>query len=336
MNNKSSLYTGAVFILTIAVSGFAQWDPIFSDGKFHPIWNKKDLSNWKDHSTNWGTAYLGTDSAAIVLDSKSPPGGMTHLILNRKITGNMDARVVMRMPTRGGANAGFQFRSRCRSATGTLENSCGGTPWHVCGPQLDLGSTYSGDIYNGCSGFYVTSTTKSAPPKVINNLGVCRASTNFKSVQDWNEYRVRIFNDTAWTFINGVNCVKMFLESASEKQATTQGLISLQYETALKVEFKTVEMRNSDIDSSGPSVALNALPSPSGFAVRGGAASVSFKVPEAGRYSVRIADMNGKVVKTHSGTGPVDLESLPLGTSGLFLAEIRSTSGAFRTKFVAD
>jgi hypothetical protein len=334
MNKKTSFYTGAVFMLAAAVSGFAQLDPIFNDGKFHPIWNKKDLTNWKDHAPNWGTEFLGTDSASIVLDGKSASGGMTHLIFNKKVTNNMEARVVMRMPTKGGANAGFQFRSRCRSATGTLENSCGGSPWQVCGPQLDLGATYSGDIYNGCSGFYVTSTTASTPPTKVNNISTCRASSNFKSVDEWNTYLVRVMNDTAWTYINGVNCTKLYLKEASEK-STGPGLIALQYETPLKVEFKTVELRNLDADTNSVST-LSARSDASGFAVQGGKASVSFKIPVAGTYSVRIADMRGQVVKNQSGTGPVAHMNLPLGASGLYLAEIRSANGSFTTKFVAD
>jgi hypothetical protein len=259
---------------------------------------------------------------------------MTHLIYGRKVTGNMEARVVMRMPTTGGANAGFQWRSHCQSPTGTLENSCGGSPWILCGPQSDMGSSYSGDIYNGCKGFYVTSSTKSNPPKVVNNEAVCRATTNFKSVADWNVYGVRIYNDTAWTFLNGVNCTKLFLEDATEKSATTQGLISLQYESQLKVEFRDVQIRNSDIDSG--TSALSSRPGVSGFAVQGGKASASFTVPVAGKYSVRITDVRGKAVRTQSGRGPVAHANLPLGASGLFLAEIRSASGSFTTKFVAD
>jgi hypothetical protein len=336
MNNKTPFYTGAVFLLASAVSGFAQWDPEFKDGKFHSIWNKRDLSNWKDHSTNWGTEFLGTDSAAIVLDGKSHPGSMTHLIYGRRITGNMEGRVVMRMPTTGGANAGFQWRSHCQNATGTLENSCGGSPWVLCGPQSDMGASYSGDIYNGCKGFYITSSTKNNPPKVVNNEAVCRASTNFKSVANWNEYRVRIYNDTAWTYLNGVNCTRLLLEDPTEKSATTQGLISLQYETQLKIEFKTVELRNADIDSATTSLGQSAPSIASGFSVRGGAGSVAFAVPVAGKYSIRIADLRGKVVKTQAGTGPVAQASLPLGASGLFLAEIRSVKGSFTTKFLAD
>jgi len=334
MNKKTPYFIAAVFMLASAVSGFAQWDPEFKDGKFHPIWIKKDFSNWKDHSSNWGTEFLGTDSASIVLDGKSHPGGMTHLIYGRKITGNMEARVVMRMPTTGGANTGFQWRSHCQNPTGTLENSCGGSPWVLCGPQSDMGSSYSGDIYNGCRGFYITSSTKSNPPKVVNNEAVCRASTNFKSVANWNVYGLRIFNDTAWTSLNGVNCTKLLLEDATERSATTQGLISLQYETQLKIEFKDVQIRNSDIDSV--TTALSGQPGVSGFAVRGGKASASISVPVAGNYTVRIADLRGKVVKIQSGRGPVANAGLTLGTSGLFLAEIRSPSGSFTTKFVAD
>lgn len=332
MNMNSAIAIGFGFLLATAVSGFAQLDPIFDDGQFHPIWNKKDLSNWKEHAPNWGMEFLGTDSASIVLDGKSANGGMTHLIFNKKVTNNMEAKVVMRMPTKGGANAGFQFRSRCRSATGTIENSCGGSPYQVCGPQLDLGATYSGDIYNGCSGFYITSTTPNAPPAKVNNIATCRASSNFKSVDEWNTYLVRVIDDTAWTFINGVNCTRLILKEASEKQATTPGIIALQYETALKVEFKTVELKN--LDAKGTTV--SARSGASGFAVQGGLASVSFAIPVAGKYSVRIADMRGKVMRTFSGTGPVAHANLPLGASGLFLAEIRSPSGSFTTKFVAD
>ncbi|MEO6097813.1 MAG: family 16 glycoside hydrolase [Fibrobacteria bacterium] len=341
MNGKASLYSVAVFVLTAAISGFAQWDPIFWDGKFHPIWNKQDFSNWMEHSSNWGTQDLGTDSAAIVLDAKSHRGNMTHMIYNRKISGNMEARVVMRMPTTGGARAGFLFRSRCRSAIGTLENSCGGSPWEVCGPQMSFGSSYSGEIANSCKGFWdppegtVTGGTASAPPKLINNLAVCRESTDLFSVQHWNEYRVRVFNDTAWTFINGVMCAKLFLDDTTETQATTPGLISLKYESTLKIEFKDVELRNSDIDSTTVS-ARSRHPGASGFAIQGAPASVFYKVPVAGKYSLRIADMRGKLVKIHSGTGPVAHANLPLGTSGLFLAEIRSPGCSFTTKFVAD
>ncbi|MEO6097640.1 MAG: family 16 glycoside hydrolase [Fibrobacteria bacterium] len=320
-------------VLSFANAGFAQWDPEFMDGQFHPIWNKKDFSNWKAHSSNWGIGFPGTDSATIELDGKSRPsgGGMTHLIYGRKITGNMEARVVMRMPTTGGANTGFQWRSRCRKADGTLDNACGGSPWEVCGPQSDMGASYSGDIFNGCKGFYITSGTANAPPKKVNNLGTCRASTNLKSVADWNEYGVRIFNDTAWTSINGVNCTKLYLEDPTEKSATTPGLISLQYESVMKIEFKTVELK-----CLGCVTGLSTRPVASAFAVRGGVGSVSFAVPVAGKYSVRIADMRGKVMKTHSGTGPVAQTNLPLGTAGLFLAEIRSANGSFTSKFVAD
>ncbi|MEO6096487.1 MAG: family 16 glycoside hydrolase [Fibrobacteria bacterium] len=326
-----ALFAGA---LAFANVSFAQWDPEFMDGKFHPIWNKKDFTNWKAHSSNWGIGFPGTDSATIELDGKARPsgGGMTHLIYGKKITGNMEARVVARMPTTSGANTGFQWRSRCRKADGTLDNACGGSPWEVCGPQSDMGASYSGDIYNGCTGFYITSSTQNAPPKKINNLAACRASTNLKTVAVWNEYGVRIHNDTAWTSINGINCTRLLLEQASEKSATTQGLISLQYESAMKVEFKTVELRNLDVVPNG----LSTRPVASAFAVRGGVGSVSFAVPEAGKYSVRIADMRGKVVKTHSGTGPVAQANLPLGASGMYLAEIRSPSGAFTTKFIAD
>jgi hypothetical protein len=335
MHVRNSFSTGFVFVLAAAVSGFAQLDPLFNDGKFHPIWNKKDLSNWKEHSSNWGIQFPNTDSAAIVTDGKQPPSSMTHLIYEKKVVNNIEAKVVMRMPTTGGANAGFQFRSHCEKATGTLENSCGGTPWRVCGPQMDLGSSYSGDIYNGCKGFYITSSTASNPPNIVNNISACRASSNFKSVAEWNTYLVRIKNDTAWTFINGVNCTKLYLKETSEKQATSQGLITLQYETQLKVEFKTVELRLADIDSNSTPTQVS-RPDASAFAIQGGKASVSFAVPMAGKYSVRIADTRGKVVKTHSGKGPVAQANLPLGASGLFLAEIRSPSGSFTTKFVAD
>jgi hypothetical protein len=171
----------------------------------------------------------------------------------------------------------------------------------------------------------------------VNNLGTCRASSNFKSVDQWNTYMVRVINDTAWTSINGVNCTRFILKEASERQATSPGIIALQYESPLKVEFRTVELRNPDIDSTKVTNGISRdLPSGRGFAIQGGPASVSFSVPAVGAYSVRIADMRGKVVETRSGTGPVAHATLPLGRSGLFLAEIRSAGGSVTTKFVAE
>jgi hypothetical protein len=112
------------------------------------------------------------------------------------------------------------------------------------------------------------------------------------------------------------------------------GLFALHYETVMKLEFKDLELRNLDADTS--TVGLSTQPAASGFAVRGAAASVLYRVRIAGTYSVRIADMRGKVVKTHSGMGPVAQARLSLGASGLFLAEIRSPGGIFTAKFLAD
>ena len=341
MHNHTStkkLFAGLAFLALAGTGAFAQLDPVFDDGQFHPIWNKKDLTNWKEHSTNWRTEYVGTDSAAIYLDGLSHPGSMTHLIYGKKVTNNMELRAVMRMPATGGANAGFQFRSRCESPTGILDNSCGGTPWIACGPQMDMGATYSGDIYNGCSGAYVNNNTVSQPPNIVNNTPSCRATSNFKGVDQWNTYLIRVKNDTAWTFLNGVSCSKYYLTAATDRQATSQGLISLQYETQLKVEFRSVELKNLDAKPTAvsPATGDGAQTLRAAYGLAGGKTSVSFSIPDQGRYTVKVADIGGKVVKTIQGAGPVDRQSLSLEASGLFMVEIKSGRGTLTQRIIAD
>jgi hypothetical protein len=343
MHNRTSVRTllaALAFAALAAPAAFAQLDPVFDDGQFHPIWNKKDLSNWKEHSSNWRTEYVGTDTASIYTDGLAHPGSMTHMIYGKKVTNNMELRAVMRMPATGGANAGFQFRSRCESPTGTLDNSCGGSPWIACGPQMDMGATYSGDIYNGCSGAYVNNNTVSKAPTIVNNTPSCRASSNFKGVDQWNTYLIRILNDTAWTFLNGVNCSKYYLTAATDRQATSQGLISLQYETQLKVEFRSVELKNLDAkpvaigNAADPGRIAWALRA--GDGLRGGKHALSYSIPDAGAYSIKVADLRGQVIRSEQGAGPVDRRDLDLGASGLFLVEIRSARGALAKRILAD
>ncbi|GEM_PF-5178872 len=341
MSNKTShvkIASIASVIGLAAAATFAQLDPVFNDGQFHPLWNKKDLTNWKEHAPNWKTEYVGTDTAAIFTDGLSHPGSMTHLIYGKKVTNNMELRAVMRMPATGGANAGFQFRSRCESPTGTLDNSCGGSPWIACGPQMDMGATYSGDIYNGCSGAYVNNNTVSQPPAIVNNTPSCRATSNFKGVDQWNTYLIRIQNDTAWTFLNGVSCSKYYLTAATDRQATTQGLISLQYETQLKVEFRSVELKNLDAKPTSVSPASGdaAQTLRAAYGLAGGKAAVSFSIPDRGRFSVKVADIGGKAVKTIQGVGPIDRQSLSLQASGLFMVEIKSERGTLTQRIIAD
>ncbi len=335
------MYKKITALLTLAilalgtVPGFAQLGPTFKYKKYYPLWNHKDLSEFMEHSSNWKVKYPNTDTATIYTDGLSHPGSMTHLIYSKKVTNNMEFRASVRMPKTGGANAGMQFRSRCENPAGTLTNNCGGTPWSACGPQADMGDSYSGDIYNGCSGAYINQQTTSQPPRIVNTISTCRAASNFKGVDQWNLMMVRILNDTAMVFINGVSCSKLYLSDPKDQQATTQGLMSLQYENLMVVEWKNLELMNLDgVDSVTTSVAAK-TPTKADYELRGGKSSLSFVIPNPGDFSAQVSDVHGKIVKSVQGMGPSS-QSLDLRASGLFFVRIESALGKSLHRVLVD
>ncbi len=318
-------------------TSFAQLPTTFKyKDRFTQWWNHHDLTEFMEHSSNWKIKYPDTDSATIYTDGLSHPGGMTHLIYKFRVANNIEWRATVRMPKIGGANSGMQFRSRCESATGTLLNNCSGTPWVACGPQADLGDSYSGDIYNGCSGAYINQQTVTSFPNKVNTISTCRAASNFTDVTQWHEMKIRIFNDTAYTYINGKVCSHYLLTAASDKQATTQGLLSLQYESQMIVEFRKLELKNLDGIDSVPTNTMKRLDAANlAYQLKGEKSFISFAIPEAGPFFVQVRDLHGKVVKTLQGVGPSS-HSLSLGGSGLFFVKIESGLGTQLKKILVD
>jgi hypothetical protein len=286
------------------------------------------LSDWQTRSSNWSLAYGGTDSAAIVTDNQAHPGSMTHLIYKYSTSRNMEIRFSFKMSATGGANAGFQFRSRCQNASGNLANNCGGSPWILCGPQMDLGQSYAGDIYNGCSGAYVNSGTASNPPNVVNNNPTCKTGLN---ITVWNNYRFRIFNDTAWTYRNDVLCSKYKMTASTDVAASTAGMISLQYETISRAEWRGIEIKNLSQPVTLVQSGARGFNIPS---LEGGRMSLVYTVAESGNYSLEVADVRGSVVRSARGVGPVAGKILPLDRSGAFIVKIRTPNGVSSGKVV--
>ena len=329
MKNKL-IHVGLLVTLSLGtIPGFAQSTLDFKYKKFYPLWNKKDLTDFIDHSDNWKVKYPNTDSATIYTDGNGHPGSMTHLIWKKSFNNNMELKATVRMPTSGGANAGIQFRSRCENPSGTLANNCNGQPWAACGPQADMGDSYTGDIYNGCSGAYINQGTQSQPPTKVNTISTCRAASNFKGVDSWNDMLIRIINDTATVLLNNVPCSKLYLSDPNDQKATSKGLISLQYENLMVVEWKNIQLKNLEGTDSIPT-SINAPHTAltnKDYQLSGGKSAIGFSIPTSGQFSAKVTDVHGKQIKSIQGNGPIS-ESINVGTSGLYLVQFESTLGS--------
>ena len=216
------------------------------------------------------------------------------------------------------------MRGFCGS--GTITNLCGGQSqgYRVFGPQIDLGPTYTGNVYNSGN-----TTLATAPASCHLN------TTNFMDLS------YKIVNDsiTMSYFPNGfaspstrITCTTLKLTNAQHVAATSPGLIALQYETVKVSQFKNIKIRN--MDGVGGGTAINgALQSQSRYAVEGGRNSLLIRVPVPGKYSVEVMDLSGKTIRSVRGEGgPVAEQRLALAKSGMFIVRISSAKNTVLQK----
>ena len=324
MKTKTSLSLATFGLLLMATSGFSAIpDSIWkNDTLYHDLWNRTNLdtNTFWPHTGNWGVANAGTDSAMITTDGLAHSGdpGWTNLVWKFQADptqANIELRFTYRMTTSPSGNTGFNMRGFCGS--GTLANLCGGPSqgYRVFGPQMDLGPTYTGNVYNSGN-----TTLATAPAACHLN------TTNFMDLS------YKISNDTIYMsyFPNGfanpstkIACTTYKLTNANHVAATSPGLIALQYETVKASQFKNIKIRNLDGVGGGTS-AINGAGKSLSSRVKGGMRTVEFSIPTTGRYSVQISDLRGLVVRSVSGMGPVNNQVLALGRAGIYFVRVFS------------
>jgi hypothetical protein len=336
---KPNTGRGASWALLLgAAAGFSQIpDSIYSatDSVFRPMWNRTNLTaDFWPTSNNFGILFPGTDTAVIRLNGQSRPSGQNWVNMNfvyraTPEQGNLEVRFQWRMLGSPSGNSGFNFRSYCQN--GTIANQCNGTAsgWRVNGPQFDLGPTYTGDIWNSGNARYAGTGVASDPPAIVTNTTACRAGYNTTTIQQWGSFSFVLLNDTAFTYryIDGFGaaptlCAKYFLTAATDKAATSQGFFSLQYETLVPSEFRSIVMRNITPNPvSIRSAAPRALPA----LVRAGPErSLMLDVRNPGPYALRVTDVRGAVIRSVRGEGPAVGRIVAVGAPGLYVTRVSS------------
>ena len=347
VKTKSSIlhrsFIGYMIAGTLSVHAALPIDTVFNDTLWHWVFSDStdahkptrstDLGAWLPQFTggNFSVRYPNTDSVEITTDGTTPKGAANAFLTYPYKLVNFSAEVQLRMPATSGTNSGLQWRSWCFtntppafSGTDDLSTNCGSTH-RVCGPQMDMGQTYDGDMYNTCTGVMLNSgsgvgSNTYGTALVANSTG-CR--TTIKTTPAFNKLRIRVRNDTAATYLNDSLCNRIVLTAAGITAATTKGIFAWQYETAVRVEWKNVKVKNLDVPTSSAIREMGMSREPSHF-LHGGNAALSFSILESGAYSVKITELNGKTVKEIQGMGPVSNQNVSLGRAGIFIVKMTS------------
>ena len=333
MKNKTT-FLGITALLLTAVSGFASipstiWHTNDTTSYFD-MWNKSNLdtSFFWEHSANWGVQSPGTDSAMITTDGAAHPSNWTNLVWKWQADSSQKdfvIRFTWRMISPSG-NSGFNIRGFCRTGQ-TIATLCGGASqgYQVWGPQIDLGPTYTGDIWNSGIG-------GNLGPTAPNACAVATATFQDMEMVMRNDTLSTYYYPNGFSAANPTFCTRSALTDSRTTAATTPGLFALQYETTRISQFKNIKIRNLKATAT----AIHSVGKSHLSSVTGGRGAVEFSIPISGRYSVQISDIKGAVVKNLQGTGPVAHQKMALSQAGVYFVRISSSHETFTKKILAD
>jgi len=317
MKKSTSFKFAAFGLLLGAASSFATipatvWHT--NDTNYFDMWNKTNLDTtffWP-HASNWGVRYPGTDSAMITTDGLAQTAPSWNNLVwkwqSDPSQANFELRFSYHMVANPSGNSGFNTRGHC--GAGTIATQCGGAAqgYKVFGPQIDLGPTYTGDVWNSGAARYAT------------GISACKLTGTA-----WQDLATRISRDTVYElyYPSGFNgprtvCASYFYTAATDVAATSPGLIALQYETTLRIEFKNIQIRNLN----AVPVALNAGEIQVFSHIAGGIKSITYSVLEAGAYAIQVTDFAGKTVQSIRGNGPVSNQSVQMDKPGVYIVKM--------------
>lgn len=318
--------TLTVAVLLGAFSGFAQ-TPAIPTGPWKDLFNKKDLTGWNS---------VGNPPWNVVDGVLQMKGGSakTYLIWPEPIK-DMELEVTYKLST-ANANSGIQVRSQCADKSKTLP-TCGGT-YVVCGPQLDVAQAYSGRLFEECAAFL-----KQDGPDIDN----CRRSLK---VGDWTTTTARVEGSKISIWLNGTFCLDYTFTNTEHLNGS---IFALQSHPPFDlIEWKSIRIRKlnvpgctdvkatnfnpeatNDDGSCQLPTSLTSAPAWSAYAASAASGSVvTYSIPGAGRYSLRLLDVNGALVGQARGDGPVANAKMALPRPGIYFLEMNAAGAHSRRR----
>lgn len=288
-------------------------------GPWKDLFNGKNLDGW---------ASIGNPPWAITNGILQTKGGSTktYLIWNEPLK-DVELQVKYKLSTNN-ANSGIQVRSHCTDKTKSLP-SCGGTH-QVCGVQLDVAQSYSGRLFEECVGFLQFDGQ---------NIDNCRRSL---AIGQWMTTTARFDGAKVSLWLNDVHCLDYTLTNAEHLSGS---IFALQSHPPFDlIEWESVKIRKLNVKGCTNPKATNFNPEatnddgscliPSALAaadigkarmVTLHGSAVDYSIPEGGRYTARLLDVNGVVAGEAAGLAPVHDARLMMPRAGIYFLEIEAS-----------
>jgi hypothetical protein len=309
-----------ILSVTLAASASAQ----YSDTLWHDIWGgtgQKDADltkNWSGLPSIWTVRYANTDTAEIYGNGTPPTSAHTFLLYKTMLL-DFEVETAQRLPGTT-TNSGIQMRSVCASTGDAFP--CGAT-YTVYGPQADVGATHNGELYNEQVGPLVNvNTTPATGPNYVSSVTACRQTQ--KPYPQWNITRARVEGNKITGYLNGSKCYEYTI-GATQTSWLKAGIFGLQYHgTGGTVEFRSIRLKLLNIPTKAMYRAHVA-----GDRLRGGIGGrvINFAVGAPGKYSLTVADLNGRTAKRRAGIGPVREGRIAMEKPGMYWVRIQSAAG---------
>jgi hypothetical protein len=291
--------------------------PAIPTGPWKDLFNKKDLTGWSQQGNPPWSVVNG------VLQTK---GGSTktYLIWPEPIK-DLELEITYKLSTTN-ANSGIQVRSHCSDKTKTLPN-CGGS-YVVCGPQLDVAQSYSGRLFEECAAFLQFDGQ---------NIDNCRRTLK---VGEWTTTTARLEGAKISLWLNGTFCLDYTFTNAEHLDGN---IFAIQSHPPFDlIEWQSIKIRKLNVSGCTNPKATNynaeatkddgSCKMPTGLtsmerkewkgSVAMSGSTVTYDIPEAGEYRVRLLDVNGAVAGRAAGNGPVVAGELRLDRPGIYFLEV--------------
>ena len=311
-----SLYSTALGFLAAATIAFSAV-PAIPTGPWKQVFNGKDLNN--------GWSNPGNPPFSITGGILSFKGGTTKtfMVWNEPIK-DLELEATYKLSTPN-ANSGIQIRSHCLDRTKTPP-TCGGT-YQICGPQLDVAKDYSGRLFEECVAFL------QFDGQDIDN---CRRTL---AIGAWTTATARIDGPNVSVWLNGAHCLDYVLTKAEH---LNDAIFALQSHPPFDlIEWNSIKIRKLNVpgctnpkatnynaeatkDDGTCIVPVANMVATQNFAksIKVSASTVTYSLPEAGNYLVRLVDLHGIVAKEVQGNGPAMDGKMELPGQGIYFLEV--------------
>jgi hypothetical protein len=197
-----TLFFALAFVLSIAVSGFAESREV-------KIFNGKDFKGWTKRGGDATYAVEG----GVVVGRSVPNTGNTFMCTNEEY-GDFTLELDFKVDSRDKFNSGVQIRSHARPE---------GKGERVYGYQVEM-DTDPERAWTG--GIYYEGGGKARPAGWLNDLSMNEAAQKARKLDDWNHVKIECKGRNIKTWVNGVPAADFTDED--DKAFAPKGFIALQ------------------------------------------------------------------------------------------------------------